>query len=80
MREAYTGYDDNPREEPEMNHALDFTLDDLRQIDAALCIAAASYLDGAETHPFLHDRDRAGKDANACRDLANRIGRHLADT
>ena len=57
---------------------LDFTHDDFGQLNAALCIAAASYLDAAETVPLLHNRDKAGKDANSCYDLAGRITRHLA--
>jgi hypothetical protein len=58
--------------------ALDFTLDDLRNIDGALCIAAASYRDAAAGAQFLEDRAHAKRDAAECRDLADRIGRHLA--
>ena len=61
--------------------ALDLTLDDLRDIDRALVLAASGYDDCAKTCIKLRlpeDAKRAARDAAACRDLADRIGRHLA--
>ncbi len=64
--------------ETPLHRELDFTLDDLRAIDRALCIAAASYRDTGFTGERPGDWAQATQDSAKCRDLADRIGRHLA--